>query len=380
MIIKRKLFARKDYEGLNPIAKKIKKNERSRLAKDLNKKRNQLNKDYLSSVNKSVEKNKNWNSDTLLKPLKDINTITDNGIKRRYTREEKLKDAERRNNYAKSFRRRRNASKQLLKEEIESNLKQRNEAIGNNLKQLSKRKATLDNKIKNINNQLNRLNIKKVGKAALIATPVISGSIYGIKKLRDKRRNKMIILRKLFSDKKGNKKKEVVESKEGEKNRHRLAATVGGLAGGGTGLVLSSKPMNEHIAGKLANSTTRDSVIHSASMDRAGKILKIAKRSMDVSDKISKSNMSARDKLTSLSNLSKAVKVMNDRVDSDYNKAVDAATKNYKKTSKVLNKKFKKSMGKRSLIALGIGTAAGIGMDQLIKHRQKKLGIKRRDD
>lgn len=190
----------------------------------------------------------------------------------------------------------------------------------------------------------------------------------------------MIILRKLFSDKKGNKKKEVVESKEGEKNRHRLAATVGGLAGGGTGLVLSSKPMNEHIAGKLANSATRDSVIHSASMDRAGKILKIAKRSMDVSDKISKSNMSARDKLTSLSNLSKAVKVMNDRVDSDYNKAVDAATKNYKKTSKVLNKKFKKSMGKRSLIALGIGTAAGIGMDQLIKNRQKKLGIKRRDD
>ena len=188
MIIKRKLFARRDYEGLNPIAKKIKKNERSRLAKDLNKKRNQLNKDYLSSVNKSVEKNKNWNSDTLLKPLKDINTTTDNGIKRRYTREEKLRDAERRNNYAKSFRRRRNASKQLLKEEIESNLKQRNEAIGNNLKQLSKRKATLDNKIKNVNNQLNRLNIKKVGKAALIATPIIAGSIYGIKKLRDKKK------------------------------------------------------------------------------------------------------------------------------------------------------------------------------------------------
>ena len=188
MIIRRKLFAKKDYEGLNPIAKKIKRNERSRLAKDLNKKRNQLNKDYLSSVNKSVEKNKNWNSDTLLKPLKDINTATDNGIKRRYTREEKLKDVERRNNYAKSFRRRRNASKQLLKEEIESNLKQRNEAIGNNLKQLSKRKATLDNKIKNVNNQLNRLNIKKVGKAALIATPIIAGSIYGIKKLRDKKK------------------------------------------------------------------------------------------------------------------------------------------------------------------------------------------------
>lgn len=186
----------------------------------------------------------------------------------------------------------------------------------------------------------------------------------------------MIISRKLFSKKK----KEVTESKQGEKNRKRLVGITSGLATVGSGMILGKKPLKEHIAGRMANKKARDTIIDAAKSSKLDKELKIANRSMEVTNKIVNSNMSLKDRINSIDNLNKAVKIMKNKLDSDYKTVVDEATKNYKKVNKTLNNRFGKSMGKRALIGAGIGTAAGIGMDQLIKHRQKKLGVKRRDD
>lgn len=48
-------------------------------------------------------------------------------------------------------------------------------------------KENIDDAIKQYNDRLNK-KFKKIGKAALIATPIIVGSAYGIKKLRDKKK------------------------------------------------------------------------------------------------------------------------------------------------------------------------------------------------
>lgn len=186
----------------------------------------------------------------------------------------------------------------------------------------------------------------------------------------------MIISRKLFSKKK----KEVTESKQGKKNRRSFVWSTAGLATFGSGMALTRKPVDEWAAGKMANDNTLRTIVNNADLNKLNKSARVAERKMEITDKIMNSKMNNSDRINSMANLKKVVGKINEKINKDYDAVVKPAKESHKKMENIINKKFRKSIGKRSLVAGGIGLATGIGMDQLIKHRQKKLGIKRRDD
>lgn len=191
MIIKRKLFARKDYENLNFIARRAKRKERSQLAKKLNEDRNRYNKMAIEEYEKEKARIKK-RKEGLLKDVEDLNKTYDvnKGInKRRLTKEEKLADSARRSKYAKEYNDLRVNYNDMLKSSKEAIIKNRNSnhRISETINKLEK--ENIDDAIKQYNNRLNK-KFKKVGKAALIATPIIVGSAYGIKKLVDKKKKK----------------------------------------------------------------------------------------------------------------------------------------------------------------------------------------------
>ena len=190
MIIKRKLFARKDYENLNFIARRAKRKKRSQLAKKLNENRNQYNK-------KAIEEYKNEKArikkikEGLLKDVERLNKTYDinKDIDRRLTREEKLADSAWRSESAKAYNDLRVSYNDMLKSTKKAIIEGRNSnhRISESINNLEK--ENIDDAIKQYNEGLNK-KFKKVGKAALIATPIIIGSAYGIKKLVDKKKNK----------------------------------------------------------------------------------------------------------------------------------------------------------------------------------------------
>ena len=192
MIIKRKLFARKDYENLNFIARRAKRKERSQLAKKLNEDRNRHNKMAIEEYENEMARIKK-RKEGLLKDVEDLNKTYDVNnkdiIKRRLTREEKLADSAKRSEFAKEYNDLRVKYNDMVKSSKEAIIESRNSnhrisEMINNLK-----KENIDDAIKQYNEGLNK-KFKKVGKAALIATPIIIGSAYGIKKLVDKKKNK----------------------------------------------------------------------------------------------------------------------------------------------------------------------------------------------
>lgn len=191
MIIKRKLFARKDYENLNFIARRAKRKKRSRLAKKLNENRNLYNKRAIEDYENEkahIKKRK----EGLLKDVEDLNKTYDVSKdlnKRRLTREEKLAGSAWRSKYAKEYNDLRVKYNDMLKSSKEAIIEGRNSnhrisEMINNFE-----KENIDDAIKQYNDGLNK-KFKKIGKGALIATPIIVGSAYGIKKLVDKKKNK----------------------------------------------------------------------------------------------------------------------------------------------------------------------------------------------
>lgn len=192
MIIKRKLFARKDYENLNFIARRAKRKERSQLAKKLNEDRNLYNKKAIEEYEEEKARIKK-RKEGLLKDVEDLNKTYDVNnkdiIKRRLTREEKLADSARRSKYAKEYNDLRVNYNDMLKSSKKAIIENRNSnhSISETINNLEK--ENIDDAIKQYNDRLNK-KFKKIGKGALIATPIIVGSAYGIKKLVDKKKNK----------------------------------------------------------------------------------------------------------------------------------------------------------------------------------------------
>lgn len=191
MIIKRKLFARKDYENLNFIARRAKRKARSRLAKELNKDRNRHNKEAIESYEKEKARIKKI-KEGLLKDVERVNKTYDvnKRIDRRLTREEKLADSAWRSKSAKVYNElRRNYNDMLKPDNKEAAIKNRNSDYRITEMIYKCEKENLDDSIKAYNDRLNK-KFKKIGKGALIATPIIAASAYGIKKLVDKKKNK----------------------------------------------------------------------------------------------------------------------------------------------------------------------------------------------
>ena len=190
MIIKRKLFARKDYENLNFIARRAKRKERSQLAKKLNEDRNRYNKMAIEEYEKEKARIKK-RKEGLLKNVEDLNKTYDvnRGINRRLTREEKLAKSAWRSESAKAYNDLRVGYNDMLKSSKEAVIKDRNSnhRISETINKLEK--ENIDDAIKQYNDRLNK-KFKKIGKAALIATPIVVGSAYGIKKLVDKKKKK----------------------------------------------------------------------------------------------------------------------------------------------------------------------------------------------
>ena len=181
MIIRRKLFAKKDYDGLNFIARRKKRIERSKLAKELNEERNRINKDYQDEVQKDIDRANNAKN-RYLSAVKEANTTGKDN--RRYTREEKLNNAEHRKKLAKGYRDLWRDADDLLKGDIKQLKKDRNLLFNSENNVINSKKDLLNDNMKNLNSRIN----KKFKKAALIATPIVVGSAYGIKKLRDKKK------------------------------------------------------------------------------------------------------------------------------------------------------------------------------------------------
>ena len=193
IILRNKEFARKDYEGLNFIARRAKRKERSQLAKKLNEDRNRYNKMAIEEYEKEKARIKK-RKEGLLKDVEDLNKTYDvnKSINRRLTREEKLADSARRSESAKVYNDLRVGYNDMLKSSKEATIKGRNSNyhVTEMINKLEK--ENIDDAIKQYNDRLNK-KFKKIGKVALIATPIVAGTIYGIKKLRDhkkiKRRN-----------------------------------------------------------------------------------------------------------------------------------------------------------------------------------------------
>lgn len=125
----------------------------------------------------------------LLKDVEDLNKTYDvnKSINRRLTREEKLADSARRSKSAKVYNDLRVGYNDMLKSSKEAVIKGRNSSYDITEMINKYEKENIDDAIKQYNDRLNK-KFKKIGKAALIATPIIVGSAYGIKKLRDKKK------------------------------------------------------------------------------------------------------------------------------------------------------------------------------------------------
>ena len=180
----------------------------------------------------------------------------------------------------------------------------------------------------------------------------------------------MIILRKLFSDK--NQKKQVTESKQDKRDRKRFVGTIAGLTTLGSGAYLGIDAANKKLDEDLKNTIEYKMNQVKANKQRVEDYEKISNRSKEL--------MSKAKTLKEVNKIRNAEKGAYFYADKLANDEVVRAGKVLKDRMSDSKKLLKKKLGKRALGAIALGTAAGIGMDQLIKHRQKKLGIKRRDD
>lgn len=194
----------------------------------------------------------------------------------------------------------------------------------------------------------------------------------------------MIFKRKYYSESSKKKKskrddKEMYESKNGRKSRHRFASISGGILGTGLGTTLVGKSIYDYSDASFM----KDLNYESESLDNYNNYLKakseIFKKYGDINKVIdTNKKMSLSDKIESKLRLSKSHEQLQSKADALYKQAQNQLDEQRDNILKSLKKKRNKGIIKGSLLGAGVGVAAGIGLNELVKKRQNKLGIKRK--
>lgn len=189
----------------------------------------------------------------------------------------------------------------------------------------------------------------------------------------------IIIKKKYYSDNSNKSKKEKYETKTGRRARHTLSAMTGTLTGVGLGTGLIVKNMKDYL-----NKVTPEEIKHRSEIENLQN--QYNKTENNILNKHSKiynkimedKKMSNYGKASSLNNLNKATRTLQFINRRGYDKNEQLLKDNYNKLIKKLKKNRNKKVILSGLLGLGAGTAVGLGVDNLIKLRQDKLGIKRK--